>query len=135
MSNLRTIRQVDTARVEIKDPADGTPLGVFFELAGPTHPERKRISFAQARRTMRHFEKKGKFDMPDPEEAEETKADNLAAYTLGWEGWTDEAGRAVPFTREAALELYRDPGMAWLVQQVDSALGDLELFIRRSAKA
>jgi len=135
VSNLRSIRQAETARVEIKDPSDGTPLGIFFELAGPTHPERKRIAFAQQRKTLRQFEKRGKFDMPDPEEAEETKADNLAAYTLGWEGWTDEAGRAVPFSRETALEIYRDPGMAWLQQQVEAAIGDLELFIRRSATA
>ena len=135
MANLRSFRQAETARVEIKDPADGAPLGIFFELAGPTHPERKRIAFALARKTLRHYEKKGKFDMPDPEEAEETKAENLAAYTLGWEGWTDEQGRPVPFSRDEALKLYRDPGMAWLVQQIEAAVGDLELFIRRSATA
>ena len=131
--NLRTIRQVDTAVIEIKDPADGTPLGVRFTLAGPTHPERKRIQFSQQRKTMRAFEKKGRVDLPDPEEAEESRLQNLAAYTLGWEGVEDDKGQPIPFSPAAALALYKDPAMGWLVSQLDTALGEGELFIRRAA--
>lgn len=130
---LRTIRQVETAVVEIKDPADGTPLGVRFTLAGPTHPERKRIAFAQQRKSLRAFEKRGRIDMPDPEEAEESKIDNLAAYTLGWEGVLGDDGKPVPFSSAAALAMYRDPAMAWLVEQLETALGERELFIQRAA--
>jgi hypothetical protein len=133
--NLRSIQQVDTAIVEIKDPADGTPLGARFVLAGPTHPERRRIGFAQARKALRAFDKRGRVDMPDPEESEDLKFGNLAAYTLGWEGVDGPDGAPVPFSRAAALDLYRDPTMAWLVDQLDAALGDRELFIKRAATA
>ncbi len=133
MKNLRSIKLAESATVEIKDPADGAPLGVTFELAGPEHPERKRISFAQSRKALKRYEKTGRIEMPDPEEAEATKREHLAAYTLGWKGYVDDAGTAVEFSKAAALELYRDPEMGWLVEQLEAALGERELFIRRSA--
>lgn len=129
--NLKSIEQAASAEVAIKQP-DGTPTGVVFEIAGPEHPERKRIKFAQERKALSRYQKTGKVEMPDPEEAESSKHENLAAYTLGWKGYAVD-GVEVPFSKAAALELYRDPKMAWLVDQLDAALGDKELFIRRSA--
>lgn len=133
MTNLRSIKLVESATVEIKDPSDGTALGVFFELAGPEHPERKRIAFAQSRRALKRYEKTGRIEMPDPEEAEQTKLESLAAYTLGWRGYVDADGKAVDFSKAAALELYRDKAMGWLVDQLEAALGERERFIQRSA--
>ena len=132
--NLKSIKQVFTAEVQIKDP-NGEPLGVTFELAGPEHPERKRITFAQSRKFMKSYSKTGRAEMPEPEDAEAQKKENLAAFTLGWKGLVDENGAPVHFSKQAALDLYRDPEMAWLVDQLDAALGDKELFITRSAKA
>ena len=132
--NLKSIKQVFTAEVQIKDP-NGEPLGVIFELAGPEHPERKRITFAQSRKFMKSYSKTGRAEMPEPEDAEAQKKENLAAFTLGWKGLVDENGVPVHFSKQAALDLYRDPEMAWLVDQLDAALGDKELFITRSAKA
>lgn len=129
--NLKSIEQSASAEVAIKQP-DGTPTGVVFEIAGPEHPERKRIKFAQERKALSRYQKTGKVEMPDPEEAEASKHENLAAYTLGWRGYSVD-GVDVPFSKAAALELYRDPKMAWLVDQLDAALGDKELFIKRSA--
>lgn len=130
--NLKSIRQEFSAKVAIKD-IDGNPTGVVFELAGPQHPERKRITFALARRGQQRFNKTGRAEMLDPEELELLKAEHLAAYTLGWTGYVDESGGPVAFSKAAALALYQDPEMAWLVDQLDSALGDKELFIKRSA--
>ena len=135
MRNLRSIQLAESALVEIKDPADGAPLGVTFEIAGPEHPERKRIAFAQSRKALKRYEKTGRIEMPDPEEAEAQKHENLAAYTLGWKGYADDDGKPVPFSKQAALDLYRDPAMGWLVEQLEAALGDRELFIRRGASS
>lgn len=135
MLNLRSIALAQSAEVEIKDPADGTPLGVTFELAGPEHPERKRIAFAQSRKALKRYEKTGRLEMPDPEEAEQMKREHLAAYTLGWSGVAGADGKPLEFSKAAALDIYRDPAMGWLVDQLEAALGDKELFIRRSAKA
>jgi hypothetical protein len=132
--NLKSIRQVASAKIQVKDPATGDPTGVIFEMAGPEHPDRKRITFAQSRKFLRSYAKTGRAEMPEPEDAESQKKENLAAFTLGWSGLIDDAGAPVVFSKAAALELYNNPEMGWLVDQLDSALGEKELFITRSAK-
>ena len=131
--NLKSIKQVFAAKVAIKDP-NGEPTGVVFEMAGPEHPDRKRITFAQSRKFLRSYAKTGRAEMPEPEDAESQKKENLAAFTLGWTGLIDDAGAPVVFSKAAALELYNNPEMGWLVDQLDAALGEKELFITRSAK-
>ncbi len=132
--NLKSIRQVASAKIQVKDPATGDPTGVIFEMAGPEHPDRKRITFAQSRKFLRSYAKTGRAEMPEPEDAESQKKENLAAFTLGWTGLIDDAGAPVVFSKAAALELYNNPEMGWLVDQLDSALGEKELFITRSAR-
>lgn len=133
--NLKSIKQVFSAEVKIKDP-NGEPLGVTFEIAGPEHPDRKRITFAQIRKYLKEQHKNGGKPpaSKEPEELEDQKFENLAAFTLGWKGLIDDEGKEIPFSKSAALEMYRDPEMAWLVEQLDTAIGDKELFIKRSAK-
>ena len=132
--NLKSIRQVASAKIQVKDPATGDPTGVIFEMAGPEHPDRKRITFAQSRKFLRSYAKTGRAEMPEPEDAESQKKENLAAFTLGWTGLIDDTGEPVVFSKASALELYNNPEMGWLVDQLDSALGEKELFITRSAK-
>ena len=132
--NLKSIRQVASEKIQVKDPATGDPTGVIFEMAGPEHPDRKRITFAQSRKFLRSYAKTGRAEMPEPEDAESQKKENLAAFTLGWTGLIDDAGAPVVFSKAAALELYNNPEMGWRVDQLDSALGEKELFITRSAK-
>ena len=132
--NLKSIRQVASAKIQVKDPATGDPTGVIFEMAGPEHPDRKRITFAQSRKFLRSYAKTGRAEMPEPEDAESQKKENLAAFTLSWTGLIDDAGAPVVFSKAAALELYNNPEMGWLVDQLDAALGEKELFITRSAK-
>lgn len=130
MFNLKSITQVTEAEVEVRDE-EGAPTGVFITLAGPTHPERKRVIFANSRAAIKRYQKSGKAELPDPEEAEQTALENLAAWTLGWRGYVDDAGQEVPYSKQAALALYQDPNMAWLVSQLQAALGDTERFMKR----
>ena len=134
MTNLRSIQSTPTAQVEIKDET-GAPTGVFFELAGPTHPKRKAVQFAMARRAQSRFQKAGKFELDDPQEQAAQAVDNLAAFTLGWSGYTDDVGKDIPFSPAAAQALYEDDTMAWLVDQLTAALGEKERFMKRSAAA
>lgn len=128
--NLLSIRDVPAAEIEIKDDT-GAPTGVFFEMAGPTHPKAKQLAFDQNRRNIARFQKAGKVELPDPEEAEATNRDNLAARTLGWRGYVNEAGVEVPFSKKAVADLYAQPDMQWLVDQLQAALGERERFIKR----
>jgi hypothetical protein len=132
--NLKSIKQVTSAKVAIKDP-NGEPTGVVFEMAGPEHPDRKRIFFSEQRKHMRNYNKKGRTELPEPEDLEIQKRDNLAAFTLGWSGCVDDDDKPLPFSKQAALDMYSNPEMAWLVDQLSKALEDQELFIMRSVKA
>lgn len=133
MSNLRNIKSVMSASVEIKDE-NGAPTGVFFELAGPTHPKRKSITLANQRRLQNQLQKTGKVTLDDPAEQEMQSRDNLVAFTLGWTGFTDDKGNEVPFSKDAARELYDDPEekYSWLVDQLNTALNEKERFMQRS---
>lgn len=132
MSNLRIIKSVLSAKVEIKDE-NGAPTGVFFELVGPTHPKRKSILLANQRRLQHQLQKTGKVTLDDPAEQELQARDNLVSFTLGWSGFTDEKGKEVTFSPEAARELYENDEYSWLVDQLNNALGEKERFMQRSA--
>ena len=134
MSSILSIKTIPSTQVEIKDE-NGAPTGVFFELAGPTHPKRKAIQFQAQRRVQQQLQKTGKVKTDDPVEQESEARENLAAYTLGWTGLTDENGVDVPFSAAKALELYEDEEYAWLVNQLQAALWDQDRFTKRSATA
>lgn len=132
MSNLRIIKSVLSAKVEIKDE-NGAPTGVFFEIAGPTHPKRKSILLANQRRLQHQLQKTGKVTLDDPAEQELQARDNLVSFTLGWSGFTDDKGKEVPFSAEAARELYENDEYSWLVDQLNAALNEKERFMQRCA--
>ena len=132
MSNLRIIKSVLSAKVEIKDE-NSAPTGVFFEIAGPTHPKRKSILLANQRRLQHQLQKTGKVTLDDPAEQELQARDNLVSFTLGWSGFTDEKGKEVPFSPEAARELYENDEYSWLIDQLNAALNEKERFMQRSA--
>lgn len=60
-----------------------------------------------------------------PEELEADAIDLLVALTAGW-SLVDLSGASldVPFSAEAARELYASPGLAWLREQVDAFASD-----------
>ena len=130
--NLRSIKTVDQFDLSIKD-LEGNPTGVVFRLAGPTHPVRKAVDQAKARKMINEANKTGKVKLPDPADTETNRPKDLAAFTLGWSGFVDEQGAPVQFSTAAAEALYSDPEMLWLADQVDEALGNKQLFTTRAA--
>ena len=133
MSNILSIKSVTSALVEIKDE-NGAPTGVFFELAGPTHPTRKALMHKQQRRMQQQLRKTGKVQFDDPTEQESQAREQLAAFTLGWDGLSDDTGADVPFSADKALALYENDEYAWLVDQLQAALGETERFMQRSVR-
>lgn len=55
--------------------------------------------------------------------AERQGAEILAACTLDWKG-IQRGGVTVPFSYENAVELYSDPNLRWLREQVDEFIAD-----------
>ncbi len=130
--DLGSIKTVDHLDVSTKDP-DGNPTGVTFTLAGPTHPVRKANDQAKARKLINEANRSGKVKIPDPADAEAARPKDLAALTLGWSGY-EEGGVPVPFSTDAAAALYADPEAKWLADQVDEALGNVQLYTKSGFK-
>ncbi len=129
--NLKSIRTLEQFDIEIKDE-QGTGTGVVFTLAGPNHPARRQAQLAANRKMIQQANKTGKVELPDPEDSESERLKNLAAATLGWTGYSDETGQAVPFSQKSAHDLYSDPEMLWLVDQVEAAMGAKDRFTKRA---
>ncbi len=132
MFDLNSIKEADSADIEILHPITRAPTGAKVTLMGPEHPARKRVQFDLQRKLRTTLAKKGRFDVGDPEEEERQEIDRLAAFTLGWQGIGVD-GKEIAFSKEAAADLYAKPEMAWLRRQLQAGLGDLENFIRNSA--
>lgn len=133
--NLNKISDALEAEIEIKDPETGDPLGVFFTMAGPEHPKRKAIEHARQRKVRAGLQKTGKIELTDPAEDEEANIDMLTTATLGWRGFTDDAGVEVPYTPANVATLMADETKGWLRFQLTAAINERERFIKRSAKA
>lgn len=127
-------RDVLTAAFEVKDPLTGAGTGLFIELAGPEHPDRKAIALQIQREARAAIEKQlaetGKVVplVKDPSETERESLDQMVSYTLNW--YRKDGKPVPPFTKAAVRQLYEDPQGQWLVRQVSARLNDLSLFIK-----
>ncbi len=130
--NLRKIKTVDAFDVAIKD-TDGAPTGVTFTLAGPTHPVRRAAEQAKARQLVNEANKTGKVKLPDPADTQASRPQEAAALTLGWAGYETDDGTPVPFSTLAAQALYAETEMLWLLEQVEDALGNKQLFTKAAS--
>ena len=127
--DITAVQDVETATVDLVHPITKTPLGASVTIAGPEHPDRKKISFNRMRRIRAEMAKSGKIKFSDPETDAEEEIKELVACTLGWDGFMDN-GQPLAFSKQNAEKLYTD--LAWLREQVSSALNDRENFIKDS---
>lgn len=123
-SDFETV-QTKVVRIKTKDG----PTSIQVTLAGPEHPDRKKLVWARQRKMRSTFVATGKMPVSDPQEDEVEKVDYLVACTLHWDG------ARTPFSKEAARALYSDPKRTHIRDQVQKALDDEDLFTQRSATA
>jgi hypothetical protein len=132
--NLDQYEEMSEGVVRIKDPADGLPTDATVTIAGPNHPERKRIVHARQRKMRAAFQKTGKLQFADPAEEEEEDIQLLVACTFDWSN-VGLGGQLVPFSREEAKRIYSDPKYRWFRDQVREGLDAREIFIKSFAAA
>lgn len=129
--DLATFETVQTAEVTLRNPETGAPTSARITLAGPEHPVHRRILLDKNRRMRASMMKTGRMQLDDPEDEEAAETDLLIACTLGWSGLS-RGGEPVPYSEAEARKLYTDGTRRWLRDQVRTALGDAQSFIRRS---
>lgn len=112
-----TAKADEGAELEVLDPANGKPVGVFITLAGADSSVHRKATAAIAnRRAKGGFRRNINLDDLQTESIEV-----LARCTLGWSGVVLD-GKDVPLSKEAAVALYtRFP---WLREQVETFISD-----------
>lgn len=129
--DLDSFEDISSGDYVVKHPETNQPTAIVMTLAGPEHPNRKKIAFAHQRRLRKVLQQTGKLQLADPEEEEQDEVDMLVACTLGWTG-ISVGGKALAFSAEAARQIYSDPKRRWLRDQIKAALNEREHFIKRS---
>lgn len=132
--DLDSFEDVSAGDYVVKHPETNQPTPIVVTLAGPEHPNRKKIAYAAQRRLRKVLQQTGKLQLADPEEEEGEEVDMLVACTLGWKG-ISVGGKPLAFSADAARSLYTDPKRRWLRDQVKAALNEREHFIKRSDQA
>lgn len=129
--DLDAFEDISAGEYTVKHPETNQPTPMVMTLAGPEHPNRKKIAFAAQRRLRKVLQQTGKLQLADPEEEEQDEVDMLVACTLGWRGLT-VGGKTLDWSQDAARTIYSDPKRRWLRDQIKAALNEREHFIKRS---
>lgn len=132
-----TLEVEKPSRMTIVHPVSRQPLrdasGVeaFIELySGDSEVARKHHRAVQRRRLA--MKGRGKIS---PEELEAEQVEFLCALTTGWHLLAlDGSAMEVGFSAENARDLYAEPALSWLREQVDEFIGDRGNFSKASSK-
>jgi len=120
-----TLADLDAVPVqmEIKHPKTDEPIGVFVEVQGPDSAEFRNLSKAQATRRIAKGDK-AKVDL------EEMARDNDELLATCVVGWTNNEFFGEPYSKQAVLNLLKNPQRAWFRKQLDEFTDDRKNFFR-----
>lgn len=120
-----TLADLDAISVpmEIRHPKTDEPIGVFIEVLGPDSAEFRNLSKIQTARRLAKGEK-AKIDL------DELARDNDELLATCVVGWSDDNFFGQPYSRQAVLELFKNPQRAWLRKQIDEFTDDRKNFFR-----
>jgi hypothetical protein len=125
-------------RMAIRHPATGEPMtnsaleaayvDVYSSDSEIARKHQRAIGQRRFEEAQRRRKRGAKY-----EEFEEANIDFLVALTAGWRlVGLDGGDLDVPFNKDAARELYSEPGMTWLRDQVEEFAGDRANFSKAS---
>ena len=115
--------------LQLIDPKTNAPTQRFIMVCGVDSDAYEAAQLEQRRRWIKTRANRRNVN-PSPEELDHESMLILAACTKGWRGFKDRAGAEVPFSREAAVELYRKYDS--IREQVDAAIADRANFLQDS---
>lgn len=134
--DLDSIEDVGSAEVELLHPLSGKPTGAFVTLAGPEHPDRKRLTFGLIRRARQDAARQAaslragrQAAVTAPEEDLEESIDLLVGITLAWRGFKKD-GAPLACTEANKRAMFYDPKRQWVVKQLTEAMQNTNLFIK-----
>jgi len=117
--------------LQLLDPKTNRPTERYLTVHGVDSDAYRAASMEQERRWLKSKVNRRTAARLSPEELESETITTLAACTSDWRGITDKKGEAVPFSRAAAIELYRQ--FPAIREQVAEAMGDRANFLPNSS--
>lgn len=149
MKNLADITMQETVDLELVHPRTFEGLGTWFKLAGPEHPDRRRYELEKDRKLRSQVNRKGSIQLDDPEEDRRQLVEYLAECTLGWytivkgaaagaekiEPAADFGQGPVPYSKQAARQVFDTPALRWIRDQVREGVAKTDLFIKDSSSS
>lgn len=133
--DLGSIEDVPQAEFELLHPATGKGLNAFITLAGPEHPDRKKLTFnmireARAEAALRAANGGASAaSVEDPEQSMAESLDLLASITLDWRNMQLN-GQPLACNKGNALALYSDSRRQWIVRQMMAKMRSADAFIK-----
>ena len=127
MFDVSTIKELESATLQLTHPETGALIGAEITLAGANHPKRKACEFNRARTLRAKVAKKGRFELSDPQDDADYEVDRLVACTLGWSGFARD-GKPIECTPGEVRAIYE--GTAWIRAQANEYLGDAANFLQ-----
>lgn len=132
LTSLNTTKACnDGADVEIRHPVTNVPLGVTIRVLGrdsDTFKEHTRDLLNTRLRREAMAAKRGKdADLRTVEVIETENMDLLVTCTLGWKN-VSYGGQELPFEEANVRNIYKE--FPWIYDQVNEAIGTLELFLK-----
>jgi hypothetical protein len=132
LNDLNVTAPADSGTViELEHPVTGKPLvddegkPYYVDALGDDATEVRKIDRKHADRRAEKI-RRGK-DWADADTLETESIERLTAATRGWY-LPPMGGKTVEFNRITAREVYGNPGLSWIVEQVTRAMRDRKRF-------
>lgn len=135
MFDINTLAVSPSTSVHLKHPATGEELFEDADKKKPVKisvygPGSKEYRAAQSQVTNENLARRRKG--VTAESMERSRVEVLARCTSGFENF---GYKGQPFSSDVAREMYADPAMVWVRDQVEEALGDLGNFLGQPSKS
>ena len=105
---------------------DGTTADVTWSVVGSQSAARRKAEDAESRKLLRASR-----TQMEPEDLRERRVTLALACSKGYEGWEDDAGNALPFTRNNAREILQADER--ILEQVETAIAKHSAFLSKPA--
>lgn len=120
--------------LQIINPFTGEPLeGTIILLRGADSAEFQRATKAAGNRRLESMTKKGAQNTVTIEALAKDTVEAFVAVTIGWSG-IELDGKELDYSEANARKLYSDERFPWLVEQLDTFVGNRRNFMKASLK-
>ena len=124
LSELK-IRKADSGAVlKLRHPRTEEVIpGMTLTLLGKDSKVLRAIQLDRTQAALNRMQRRGAVD-PVAAEIIDQATDDLVALTIGWEGFTDDGGALMPFSKDAIKKIYNDPELSWIKEQAEKFIND-----------